>query len=225
MKKQNNLLFALLFMVPSFAMASVLLNNDATVLSPKVEKRTSLGDKINNWFIKRIEKKLLGTTNANCDLIYLQDGNEISAKVSEITDTEIKYKKCSNLDGPNITISKSKIWKIKYANGEIDIINKLGSTGGDDNKSSTSSSSNNSNSGNAQKTDGTALAGMITGIASLVLGFSIIGLACGVVGIILSVIGLRKINNDPKRLKGKGLAKAGLICGIIGCGLYVLLLL
>jgi hypothetical protein len=55
----------------------------------------------------------------------------------------------------------------------------------------------------SQKTNGLAIAGFVTALA-----------CCSPVGIILSAIGLSQINKDPNQ-KGKGLATAGLIIGII----------
>ena len=54
-----------------------------------------------------------------------------------------------------------------------------------------------------QKTNGLAIAGFVTALA-----------CCSPVGIILSAIGLSQINKDPNQ-KGKGLATAGLIIGVI----------
>ena len=54
-----------------------------------------------------------------------------------------------------------------------------------------------------QKTNGLAIAGFVTALA-----------CCSPVGIILSAIGLSQISKDPNQ-KGKGLATAGLIIGII----------
>ena len=60
-----------------------------------------------------------------CDNIILKNGNEISGNVLEITLTEIKYKKCDNLEGPTISVYKSDIFMIKYRNGKKDIISNL----------------------------------------------------------------------------------------------------
>jgi hypothetical protein len=54
-----------------------------------------------------------------------------------------------------------------------------------------------------QKTNGMAIAGFVTALA-----------CCSPVGIILSSIGLSQISKDPSQ-KGKGLAMAGLIIGIV----------
>jgi hypothetical protein len=55
------------------------------------------------------------------DAIFLLDGSEIEAQVSEITQTEIKYKKVSNLNGPLYTMPKDAVFMIKYENGEKDV--------------------------------------------------------------------------------------------------------
>lgn len=54
------------------------------------------------------------------DLIVLRNGDIIKAVVSDITQTEIKYKKASNPNGPSYTIDKSDVLSINYENGEKD---------------------------------------------------------------------------------------------------------
>lgn len=51
------------------------------------------------------------------DFIIKSTGDEIKAKVLEITINEIKYKKFTDLEGPIISILKSEVFMIKYANG------------------------------------------------------------------------------------------------------------
>lgn len=55
------------------------------------------------------------------DTITLKNGEEIEAKVLEITPDIIKYKKFNNLDGPTISILKSEVFMIKYENGTKDV--------------------------------------------------------------------------------------------------------
>ena len=56
------------------------------------------------------------------DLIITKKGDEISAKVLEVTPTEIKYKRTDNPDGPVYTADKSTVFMIKYENGTKEII-------------------------------------------------------------------------------------------------------
>jgi hypothetical protein len=51
------------------------------------------------------------------DIIINKKGDEIKSKVTEISNSEIRYKKFDNLDGPVIVISKKEVVTILYQNG------------------------------------------------------------------------------------------------------------
>jgi len=55
------------------------------------------------------------------DTILKKNGERIEAKVMEITTTEVKYKKYTNLNGPMYTIGKLEISIITYEDGSRDI--------------------------------------------------------------------------------------------------------
>lgn len=57
-----------------------------------------------------------------CDLVILKNGDEVKAKVLEITPIEIKYKKCLSPDGPLYVVKKNDVFMIKYANGTKEVI-------------------------------------------------------------------------------------------------------
>ncbi|OFX71034.1 MAG: hypothetical protein A2X12_05725 [Bacteroidetes bacterium GWE2_29_8] len=59
------------------------------------------------------------------DFITTKNGEEIKAKVLEITQTEVKYKRFENIDGPIYTVNKSDLLIIKYANGDIEKMKQL----------------------------------------------------------------------------------------------------
>lgn len=61
------------------------------------------------------------------------------------------------------------------------------------------------------RSNGLAIAGFVCSI----VGFFVFGILLGVLAIIFSAVGLGKINKDPSKWKGKGLAIAGLIIGIV----------
>ncbi len=94
-------------------------------------KLNYLAGKIVNTKLKKIEKKVKKDNSwrskiemaADCDVIHFRDGTEIEAKVTEVTDYEIKYKLCNNLDGPTFTKRADVIFKIKYANGQDQLFN------------------------------------------------------------------------------------------------------
>lgn len=52
------------------------------------------------------------------DMIHKNDSTIIESKVIEIGETEIKYKKFSNPDGPTYTVKKSDVAYVVYQNGE-----------------------------------------------------------------------------------------------------------
>ena len=52
------------------------------------------------------------------DVIVKKDGSTILSKVVEISDTQVKYKKFSHLEGPTYVFSISELTSINYENGE-----------------------------------------------------------------------------------------------------------
>jgi len=66
----------------------------------------------------------INTFVEECDNIILKNGEEISAKVIEITPDYIKYKKCTNQDGPTISIYKHEVLMLIYYDGSKEIFNK-----------------------------------------------------------------------------------------------------
>ena len=84
--------------------------------------------KVSNHKISEFSKLVIKNKNGvnslitDCDELIMMDGNEISAKILEITLDEIKYKKCDNIDGPIFTKTLSSVFKIKYSNGTSQLI-------------------------------------------------------------------------------------------------------
>ena len=58
------------------------------------------------------------------DNIVLKNGDEIVAKIFEVGESNIKYKKFNNQDGPIYTKSKDEIFYIKYSNGDKEMFSK-----------------------------------------------------------------------------------------------------
>ena len=57
------------------------------------------------------------------DVITKTDGTKLDAKVEEITETVIKYRKASNPTGPVYTIPISSVATVLYENGDMDSFN------------------------------------------------------------------------------------------------------
>jgi hypothetical protein len=55
------------------------------------------------------------------DLITKKNGEDIQAKVIEVGQTEIKFKRMDNLNGPLFTVAKTDVLMIRYENGTKDI--------------------------------------------------------------------------------------------------------
>ncbi len=72
-----------------------------------------------------MKKKLIVLTILICslftaksqDFIVKSNGDEIKARISDVSPTEVKYRNFDNPTGANITINKSDIFMIKYENG------------------------------------------------------------------------------------------------------------
>lgn len=58
------------------------------------------------------------------DIIFTTSNEDIKAKVIEINQTEIKYKKFENLTGVTYSINKSDVLFIRYENGTKDVFNE-----------------------------------------------------------------------------------------------------
>ena len=58
------------------------------------------------------------------DVITQKTGEDIQAKILEVNQTEIKYKRFDNQTGPTFTVLKSVVLMIRYDNGTKDIFNQ-----------------------------------------------------------------------------------------------------
>lgn len=69
-----------------------------------------------------------GISSLAQDLITKRNGESIKAKILEVSQSEVKYKRYSNLSGPTFTLSTSEISTITYENGEKDYFSTAKST-------------------------------------------------------------------------------------------------
>lgn len=56
------------------------------------------------------------------DRLFFLSGDETDVKITEVTSSEVKYKRMDNLDGPTFSTLKSELFMIKYANGQKEMI-------------------------------------------------------------------------------------------------------
>lgn len=59
------------------------------------------------------------------DIIIMKSGEEIKAKVTEITPKEIKYKEYDNQEGPLMVVERQKVFQIRYQNGSVETFPKV----------------------------------------------------------------------------------------------------
>jgi len=106
--------------------AAISMLNVKQEITPDTNKKgllVSLNNSIDLKSQHNTNSKLRSTLSDTCgDFITLKDGIVIEGKILEITETEVKYKKCNNLSGPAYKTKLEKIASIKYANGTEEII-------------------------------------------------------------------------------------------------------
>ena len=78
-------------------------------------------------------------------------------------------------------------------------------------------------SSDTKSTSGLSVSAMILGIVGLVFIWApFFGFICSLLGIIFGGIGMSQTKKNPN-LSGRGMAVAGLVCGIIGVVIWVIL--
>lgn len=70
------------------------------------------------------------------DIVILKNGTSVDAKVIEVDDNSVRYKKFNNPDGPTYTAKKETISEIRYKNGSKEIFNQAKATSPDKNPNS-----------------------------------------------------------------------------------------
>jgi hypothetical protein len=61
------------------------------------------------------------TAPAATDLLIKRNGDEVAVRIEEITPDLVKYRRADNLQGPLISILKSDVFMVRYANGTKDV--------------------------------------------------------------------------------------------------------
>lgn len=169
-----------------------------------------------NNYTKPAKKPFLKLKDECGDVITFKTGDEIKAKVVEINDKEIKYKRCDNLDGPLIIAYKYEVLMIKYTNGSKDVFNEEKPQEQKQNKPQTPQ-------------QGPHPSARVHPLAISSLLCALFGWAVGlgpIMAIIFGVNALRDINAFPATYSGRGLAIAGIVIGglIIFLILFIILL-
>jgi hypothetical protein len=147
------------------------------------------------------------------DYIVMKDGTVLEGKITEISETELKYKKCNNLSGPSYTTKLDKVAHIKYSDGKeenFDTRSKKPVVSNVPSKSSTYDSWN-----------PLAIASLIMGILSFTLFLAII---TGPLALIFGIIAHNQISNGNGN-RGQGMATFGIVIGAIVLFILILLII
>jgi hypothetical protein len=149
----------------------------------------------------------IGLPEDSCDVIIFKNGSEVSAKILEVNQELIKYKKCDMLDGPLYSERRSEIFMLKYKNGVREVIHT-------EKTPEVSSRQQPTDRGDYKRKK------LNTKLATSAFVFSILGFypllfVGGIAAIIMSVIQLNNITTYPEEYGGEKKARTALILGII----------
>jgi hypothetical protein len=139
-----------------------------------------------------------------CDTIVMKSGSRLYGKVEELGQYEIKYRRCDNLTGPVIAVSKSQVAGIYYSNGTHDAIPS-------DTPVTPVTYTPLPPVDPTARIDGLAIAGFSAGL----IGLFIAGVPLGILSVVFSAISMGRIKKSRGMIRGRGLAVAGLILGFI----------
>jgi hypothetical protein len=218
-------LFVFCFLSSSFltAMPSKKISAD---LLPKVEVSGSFFKIKNERLLKRLIKlhykveerrarvRSLFKKDGDCSQILLKNGQIISAEISQITPTEVKYKRCGKPNDPEIILAKKDVISIKASDGEFIYKQEI------PNGQSINTFDN-------RRTTGAGIASFLLGLLALALVIFGVSVAAGLLALlftiiagVLGIIGIGDVNKHPDIYKGKGLAIAGLICSLLVLAIF-----
>jgi hypothetical protein len=154
------------------------------------------------------------TSDELCDVIYFRNNKVVSAKVVEISSTNITYKRCDNLDGPLIVVDKNSVKSILYKNGDTETFTENYPVKPIQENTTLRKTLPNEDA----KYDGLAIASFA---CSLLFFFAF----PAILGFIFGVISLKRIKESNGKLKGKVFASIGTLIGGILLFITVLALI
>ena len=181
---------------------------------------TSANNKITKIFNNTIKNNL--AVPDSCDKIIYKDGTEIMAKITEINTSEIRYKRSDVIDGPTFVKKQNKVFMIKYANGKSEMFKTEKAV--ENNKGKKLFKIAKKIIDKDKKTNPFSIASLVFSILG---GFPLAILGLSILGLIFGAIANKQIKKDSNKYNqnSKGLAKLGVIIGIIGTLIFLSILL
>lgn len=171
----------------------------------KVALRT-VERKLHKALKKQGMNAMLGdSTRHPCGYVVLYPGERVEAELLEISATEVTYRLCGQPNTVPITRHKREVLAVVASNGDelFSGLYRMGSS--------------------VRQYEGELEGPKLDGIAILSLVFSLapFSLAGPLLAVILGGISLDRIKKYPDRYRGRGLALAGIIIGLIGLAIII----
>lgn len=170
----------------------------------------------------------------SCDVLVFRDGTEILSKITEISEQQVRYKRCDNLEGPTYVSDKSDLFMIKYGNGtrevmkapapKTTIINPAPSSDKNFDKTARYKYDEPSSANFALISGITAILSLIVG-AILYWPLLISSFLAGIKAITAGRKYLKITAQEPYAYPGRAKAIAGFIMGIITMSIWLLFLI
>jgi len=97
-------------------------NYDSLQSINKFDETDLFAERNNEISFSVIAKKIILSKDTCGDRLILKNGEELRVKITEITDFNIIFKRCDNINGPDYTLNKERVAIIYYANGIKEIV-------------------------------------------------------------------------------------------------------
>lgn len=160
------------------------------------------------------------TPSVNCSKIVMKNGKTIKADVIQIAATEVKYRRCGVPSDPEMIESKANIDSVVASDGTNLYKN--------DGKIPPGPLTNNGD----LPIEKLAISAASYGAGAWILGLlvssvgssllAIMSILCAIGAVVYGIMSLKKINKEPNKYRGKGLAIGGIILGGLFCFLFII---
>ncbi len=164
-------------------------------------------------------KTVLVQNTDTCDKIVFRDGTELMAKILEVSQDEIRYKKCEMPEGPFFVSRKTDIFMISYANGSKEVFREPVAQAAPAPRASYPTIPRYAD---PDKVRADAVTALVLGITGL---FLYVG---SIPAIVLGRRVLKEVQQNPQKYKNtgvEGMARAGLVMGIIKWAIVIIVIL
>jgi len=212
MKNLNILSIFLIFSI----LFSSCVTSDKVISDNFVQKR-----KYNKGYFVNSTSKINKVEKTSKSEIYTAEASKLNQPKKSLELNQNSYNNNNIFEQPlSASTNLNQDATTKPAKSTYEIISINNETESQSSINNYTIKNNEINKKDARKTHWGAIAGLTTGI----VGLFIFGIILGICAIIFSSIALAAIKNHPDVYKGRGMARAGLIIGIVGLVLTIMIL-